>query len=90
MKRRKKERKAATAQLYLSLAVLELSVAIEEAGELDLRYSLGLLHVGQTTSVELTLCLARFLVHLLHDAQDQPQLNGPQRNNRDFSVCFIT
>lgn len=59
---------------YLALGTLELSVAVEEARQLNLRQPLTLFQVAETPSVKLTLCLARLGVHLCHNALDQLQL----------------
>lgn len=53
---------------YLALGALKLSMAIEEARELNLRQPLALFQVAETPSVKLTLCLARLGVHLGHNA----------------------
>lgn len=63
-----------TTEIYLALIVLEFSMAIEEAGLLDLWNSLALFKVGKAAPVELTLCFPCLFVHLCHDALDQLQL----------------
>ena len=75
--RRTTPRRAETyGSLYLALVVLQLSVAVEEAGLLDLWESLALIQVAEPPSVELTLSLACLLVHLGHDTVDELQLGG--------------
>lgn len=61
---------------HLPLVGLELSVAVEEAGLVDLRYPLALFEVDQTPPVELTLSLPGLFVHLGHDALNQLQLRS--------------
>lgn len=62
-------------------------MAVEEAGQLDLRQSLTLFQVAETPPVKLALSLTRLFVHLRHDALDQLQLNRTTKSMPCEYVC---